>query len=219
MHENSPIAICSHKRSGTHLLAATIFQNFKLPDMSLVTPIHAGKRFVRGEEESEVGSRATIPWGGLWGSHNFYNPKWAKNPDKILYIVRHPVRTMVSYWRFVDPLQKDVPERYLSEGRAKFWYRHAKGYTQNCHWVRYEDLVGDSHDNVLSDIAEWFGLEKKQDGYSRVEERVGWYSDSTPTQSKETVQMAKDSLGKVLPDGFLGYDIEHPENYYVMEGR
>lgn len=217
--KDSPVLICSHKRSGTHLLAATLWKNFQLPDMLVVAPIHQGKRFVLGEEEWSVGERARIPWGGLWGSHNFYNSNWVKSKGKILYIVRHPARTLMSYWRFLDPECHNDPDLYLGEYRVRFWYRHARGYTKNCHWIRYEDLVGEEHDVVLDRVREWFGLKKKERRYHRVKERVGWYSADVPTQLKQPEQGLIETCANVLPDGFLGYDIRNPWKSYVMEGR
>ncbi len=218
MNQNSPIAICSHKRSGTHLLAATVEKNFRLPSMSLTTVIHAGKRFVDGERESTVATRAQIPWGGLWASHNFFNPTWIDDVSRILYIVRHPVRTLVSYWRFMDP-QCLREEEYLSEARVRFWKKHVTGYTRNCYWIKYENLISSSHDHVLENIAHWFDLDPKNAQFERVKRRVGWYSDKTPLQSKEPPPQLIENCPNVLGTKFLGYNIENPDESLVIEGR
>jgi len=207
MPKSEIIEICSHKRSGTHFLAASIWKNFVLPDCSLTAGVHAGKRFVYGGKEWKVGGRAKIPWGGLWRSHGFYNPPWFEHPERVLYIVRDPVDTLMSYWRLMDPLCEKDPDIYLGVARVKFWIRHARGYTKHCNWVKYEDLVGDKHDEVLDQIGEWFQLEKKGSRYTRMVERFGWYSGEDPVQSREPTEEMLDVFRKTIPKGFLGYEI------------
>lgn len=203
----SPIDICSHKRSGTHLLAATIQRNFELPDMTIKAVIHQGKKFIIGDQEWKPGERAAIPWGALWRTHNFFNPSWVTDPEKILYIVRNPVNTLMSYQRLMDPLCEKAPETFIGQPGVRFWFKHAKGYTKHCHWVRYEDLVGERHDEVLGQIAAWFGLQPKYAKFVRVEEHVGWYSAETPRQTLSSEGLVE-ACKAVVPEGFLGYTKE-----------
>jgi len=203
---NCPVDICSHKRSGTHLLAATIWENFILPDVSVSTTIHRGKKFIIRDKEWIPGDRVTIPWGGLWRSHNFFQPSNATH--KTLYIVRNPINVLISYWRLMDPLCRKDPEIYLGEERIAFWVRHATGYTNNCHWIKYEDLVGLKHDQVLEQIRRWFNLEKRHPEYKRVKYYLGWYPDKTPIQPKAPSSKLRQRLKENIPDNFLGYNIE-----------
>lgn len=214
MRRDLPIDICSHKRSGTHFLAATLHENFVLPDASITTAVHQGKSFTMDETIWKPGSRITIPWGGLWRSHNFYNPPWFIEPEKILYIVRHPVRTLMSYWKFLDPLGLKSVDTFLGENNVKFWYRHAKGYTKSCYYIRYEDLAGDKHKDVLDGIADHYGLEKKRQRYKRVNGGVGWYSGEKPLKREKLESKTIDNFKKILPEGFLGYDIGYDEEYH-----
>ncbi len=206
-NNNNPVQICSHKRSGTHFLCATILKNFKLSNINLVSYIHTGRKFVVGDEEWKVGSRVEIPWGGLWRTHNYFNPKWFKYPEKVLYIVRNPIDTLLSHWRFIDPLRKKDHKIYLGENSVKTWYKHAKGYTNNCYWIKYEDLVGDAHDGILDDIKSNFNLESKFSYYQRVSEKVGWYSADDPLELDEPVEEIIRICRKVIPSNFLGYDL------------
>jgi len=205
---DGPIDICSHKRSGTHLLAASIWKNFELPDLTVRAVVHSGKKFVMGSKMWTTGDRVDIPWGGLWRSHNFFNPPWFKDPKRVLYIIRNPVDTLVSFWRFLDPLCKDDLEVHFGKGRVAFWLKHVRGYTDNCRWVRYEDLVGDKHDEVLDQIAEWFDLTARVDTYQRVVGRVGWYSSESPVKSKRPTKTILRMIEKNFPDEFLGYSVD-----------
>lgn len=211
-----PFKISSHKRSGTHLLAATLWENFDLPDTSLNAIVHAGKSFVYKKQRHPVGSRIVIPWGKLWGSHNFFNPRWFPNPEKILYIVRHPMHTLMSYWRFMDPLAEKDVRLYLGEDRVRFWYRHAKGYTSSCYYVNYEDIVGPDHKKTLDGIAEAFGLRAKRKRYKKVTEKIGWYPAHEPVEREKLSLEIIDGFRKNIPEGFLGYSFDPNDDYHVL---
>lgn len=204
------IKVCSHKRSGTHLLCATLEKNFSLGDASLSVSIPAGKKFILGGKVYNPGERVSIPWGKLWGTHNFFNIRWhGENKDKILYIVRHPVDTIMSYWRFVGPgSEKDI-SFYISEERVRFWYRHVTGYIKNCLWIHFEDIVGPRHDYFLDKIREHFNLEKKHKNYHRVQDTIGWYSDSKQEYGEISEELISD-CNIVLPENFLGYNFLKP---------
>lgn len=206
MAGNNIINVCSHKRSGTHFLLATLWKNFELPDVSHIAPMHAGKKFVIGSLEWMPGSRARVPWGNLWATHNFYSPNNVKDPNTILYIVRNPINTLKSYRRFLDPLCKEPDEKYFGRERIAYWYRHAKGYTNNCRWIRYEDLAGSLHDRILDQIAEWYDLDFKYNQYMRVEDKVGYYPSINPVY-KDLPDGAIELFREIIPPDFLGYKI------------
>jgi len=201
MNQHSPIKLCSHKRSGTHVLAATIWKNFELPDLSASAIMPSGYKFIRGDEEWGPGSRVIIPWHRLWYTHNL----WARDPKRTLYIVRHPVDTLMSFWRLLDPLCKRDPDVFVGKQGVTNWLSHIKWYTFDCHWVRYEDLIGDKHDEVLDQIADWYKLTPKNNSYERVKERVGWVSYKTPIQPKEPPEELFRAIEEILPDTLLGY--------------
>jgi len=197
-----PIRLCSHKRSGTHLLAATIWKNFELPDMSLRVKMPPPYKFIYGDKEWGPGTRAEIPWHRLWYTHNLL-----ARDRRVLYIVRHPVDTLMSYWRLMDPLCRWDNGKYIGRQGVESWLRHAKWYTTGCCWVRYEDLISDKHDEILSRIADWFELTPKHDSYKRVKERVGWLPAKPPTQPKEPPESLLRAVKEIVPSGFLGYDV------------
>jgi hypothetical protein len=202
-----PVDLCSHKRSGTHFLAATLNLNFDLGDLELSAIIRAGYRFQNGDLKWGPGQRAIVPWGQLWSSHNFFNPKW-RSRDRTLYIVRNPVDTLMSYWRFVDPEMKDPAEKYVGPARVRFWLRHARGYSNGgCYVVRYEDLLGPEHDRVLDGIGERFGLKRRRSGYERFTRRIGWYSAAKPRQPKRVPAWLLENIRAGVPDGFMGYHV------------
>jgi len=210
-----PIRICSHKRSGTHLLGATIWKNFELPDVSSSVRMPSGYKFVRGDEVWGPGSRAIIPWHHLWHTHNL----WARDPKRTLYIVRHPIDTLMSFWRLLDPLCKRDSDLFVGKQGVANWLRHVEWYTRGCHWVRYEDLISDKHDQVLDQIASWYSLTKADSYYKRVQERVGWASYETPIQPKEPPEKLLRAIDEILPDTLLGYSLTYDKltNYKVTE--
>jgi len=203
---NPPVLVCSHKRSGTHLLAATIYKNFELPDMSIHATIRSGMKFIFGDQEWE--QRATIPWGKLCSNHNFYNPAWYKEPQNIIYIVRHPIPTLTSLWRIMDPELKNDPDLYLGSDRIEYWQRHVKGFTQNCFWIRYEDLIDEKHDEILETISDKFNLTPKLSEFERVEESVGWYSIKEPVQDRIPPITFINRFSGLSTEELFGYDID-----------
>jgi len=208
MIEGVPLRIHSHPRSGTHLLAASIYQNFEFSDLVSSPTIRPGMKFVIGDKTWMPGQKLKILWGKFLTNHNFYNPTWSKNPEKILYIVRHPIQSMISYWRITDPQCQNDPEEHIGEGRMRFWQKHVDGYTQNCHWVRYEDLVGEQYDKTLDKIQHWFNLTPKNDTWGRVKDRVGWYSIEEPIQDKQPTPKITKKFKEFFPKGYLGYDMD-----------
>lgn len=179
-----PLKVYSHKRSGTHLLMATLWQNFKFPDTTLPMKLNRGFKFALDNGVMNAKVDIDIPWGRLWGSHSVYKPRSKNTPSKILYIVRHPIPTLISLWRMMDPSSRKQ-DLYLNERKIEYWKAHILSYTENCHWIRYEDLVNEKHDDTLETITGWFNLTKKEPKFSRLKERVGWYSFDKPKVGKE----------------------------------
>ncbi len=208
--KDTPI-VCSHKRSGVHLLMASLYQNYVLPDVSFTIMLRGFERYVSDTTEYTPGQRAVIPWRKLHGSHNFYNPRWTKNPKRILYIVRHPVCVLMSFWRFYDPSGEEI-DRFISEERMHFWAKHAKGYTDNCFWIRYEDLIK-NYEETLTKVASQFNLELKQDKITKVVKHVGFFPTEEPVQSKKPTPEIIERFKAFFPDGVLGYDMDVLDSY------
>lgn len=184
---------------------ATLWLNFDLGDVSFRAPISKPWSFV-GLDGRRImpGEVAVIPWGKLWLAHGPWNAGY--DPSRVIYAVRDPVSTLMSFWRLYDPEMMDFPAKWIGEERVKHWYRQTLGYVRSgCTVVRYEDLVGERHDIVVATIGDRHGLTLKQDGIKRFEKRIGWYSEKTPQQPKEPPQMLLNAVKKIVPRGFLGY--------------
>ena len=110
--------IYSHKRSGTHLLMATLWENFHFRDVeSEVVKIDAGKRFVIDGHTYSAGSKVPMPWRALFGSHDVRRKGAPPRPPDVLYIVRHPIPVLMSQWRVYDPMGHR-PDAFLRERSA-----------------------------------------------------------------------------------------------------
>lgn len=201
-----PIDVCSHRRSGTHLTLASLWLNFRLPDVSVTTIMPPGRRFVGVDQIiRHPGERAWIPWGRLWASHEMFG--YGRDPRRTLYVVRNPVATLMSNWRFLDPRMRHDPEAFVGRPGVSAWFRHASGYRRaGCEIVRYEDLVGPAFFGEMERLGERFGLEPRNEQFERVRTRVGWFPDDEPRQPKEPPAMLIDAVAEIVPAGFLGYN-------------
>ena len=207
MRNNSPIDICSHKRSGTHFLMATLWYNFELPDLTVTTTMVAGKLFKDYDGLTiQSGEVARIRWGGLWLSHGSINA--SMDLGKTVYVVRDPVPTLMSFWKFSDPLMKAAPSRFIGHEAVANWYKQALGYLlAGCLVIRYEDFVGAKHDDVLSLLESQFGLKRRWKRFERFRRKIGWYSAIQPQQADEPPELLLNAIDEYIPNGFLGYNI------------
>lgn len=202
---NTPIDVCSHKRSGTHFLMATLWLNFDMGDVSIIAPIHAGKKFKRLDGHIAVpGERLNIPWGGLWLTHGGF--KCSYDPGRTIFVVRNPVDTLMSLWRFNDPMMERSPENSIGRRAVIHWYKLARGYlVSGCTVIRYEDLVGDARADTLAMIEIQHGLVRKHADFIRLDAHVGWYSFLSPQQPAKPPTSLIDAVSEIVPTGFLGY--------------
>jgi len=203
-----PLKVHSHMRSGTHLLMATLAENFELGDLSIEVDLPGQRWHATGQ------ARAVVPWGRLFGDHEPF-PDSRTSPEKILYIVRDPRDTLHSLWRFEAPA---TPlGEFLTRERIHYWYRHASDYCAHVCWIRYEDLTGDGFEKVMAQVAGRFGLRARAgEGSSgegagpfrRVEEPVGW-SPGSGRQGRWREWPAEwcARFATVVPAGFLGYSL------------
>ena len=172
MADPAPIKVCSHRRSGTHFLMASIYENFEVGDQT-------GAIKVAGQCWHENGKEiASIPWCNLFGAHGPLSAACKKNiPYKrLLYVVRHPYDCLFSLWRFWH--QKDEKGNdidlidFMSTERICRWRDHVTSYA-GVRTIRYEDLC-ERFDVVMSMIGEKYGLTPKHSEIRRPEGLVGW---------------------------------------------
>lgn len=190
------IKVCSHRRSGTHFLMASLHHNFLLGNQ-------AGCIRVQGQRWAETGEEsARIPWCNLFGAHGPISEADKKNipRDRILYIVRHPYDCLYSLWRFWG--ERGGVDAFISADRIERWREHVASYTAaGVYVVRYEDLH-DSFAVRLSLIGEAFDLTLQRPGqppeppaglvgWTPREGRVGYYHNATP----DTVERVKLGVG------------------------
>jgi hypothetical protein len=202
-----PLKVHSHRRSGTHLLMATLAENFELGDLSIEVDVPGQRWHASGE------ARAVVPWGRLFGDHEPYLDTRA-SPERILYIVRDPRDTLDSLWRFEAPA---TPlGQFLTLDRIRHWHRHASGYCARVFWIRFEDLTGDRFESVMAEIAGRFGLRSRAPEvapgrggrFRRIREPVGW-SPGPGRQGwwRDWPAEWRARFAAVIPAGFLGYPL------------
>ena len=200
-----PLKVHSHRRSGTHLLMATLAANFELGDLSIEADVPGQRWHATGE------SRAIVPWGRLFGDHEPFSPR--ADPGRMLYIVRDPRDTLRSLWQFESPTTPLGD--FLSVDRIRYWYRHSSEYCARVFWIRFEDLTGEGFAAVMERIAARFDLRWRlpeagsggqRSCFRRIEGPVGWSPGaggvgSWPGWPAEW----RERFAAAIPDGFLGY--------------
>jgi hypothetical protein len=180
--------------------------------------IHDWKRFLLDGHMHQPRTRVLIPWAGLWKTHNFYSVG-NKAKKKIIYIVRHPVNVLYSLWKMMDPLIKKDRNKFIGPVNVRTWARHARGYSRNCFYVRYEDLISEKYFNkMMVSIEDNFGLERKNSEFNKIVDHLGWYPNPDPTQSLEAKDEVIANCVETLPAGYFGYDLEKPGEF-IEGGR
>lgn len=186
---------------------ATLWHNFELPDLTVTAKMPDGRMF-RDYDGTVVrpGEVARIRWGGLWLAHDAMDR--SKKPERVVYVVRNPVDTLMSFWRFCDPLMLTAPSRFIGYESVKHWHHQLLSYIMaGCMIIRYEDLVGTQHDYVLHLLESRFGLKCKRERFERLMRKVGWYSSIEPLQSPDPPKLLLNAVAEQIPKGFLGYNI------------
>ena len=84
-----------------------------------------------------------------------------------------------------------------------------KEYTNNCKWIRYEDLCGPRFDETMYFIEKEFSLRRRLKNFTKVNKKVGW----SPNEAKSgySSRLKPETLNQfkeIIPDGYLGYRIE-----------
>jgi len=192
--------IYSYRRSGTHLLMASIFHNFELPNniskkMSLDNKSWNGKE-VNGEE-------IEVPWSDLFGTHDVGSSYMGRG----IYIYRHPMDTFYSHWVFSG--KYPALHVWLEEKNIRHWKDQiAQALSYPLLKVRYEDLI-DNFQDTMKNIQEYTGLNPKQTSFVPVSKDVGWDANKSGGHEHRSKfdQKSLDLVRKVLGEEIYGYKI------------
>lgn len=179
--------VCSFRRSGTHLLLATLYRAFEWPDDV------AGRCRVTGRRWYANGSEvARVPWHDIFGSHEVAAHVLPQcGVGHVLYVWRDPADVLVSLYRFLGR-----PGEF--SGWARRWYpdwrEHVTGYLDaGCAAVTYAELVADPHAVVARVAARWRMLVPRPEPDLPVRERVGWQEPADLPTTKD------DDRAELLP--------------------
>lgn len=197
------INVCSHWRSGTHLIMAYLFENYIFKGNLDVLVSAATMRWAADPKHTGM---TRVPWGGLFGSHEKFTHQKPKL-NNILYIYRHPLDVLKAHWQFSPTIEPC--EKWIVKDRVKFWYDHVQSYVGNSHMVKFEDLIEPLNTiNVVTKAAAAFKLNLKPTAPFRlIHEQVGWIPALMPTHAWNQSYVA-DLVKQVVPHGFMGYNIK-----------
>ena len=180
---NPIVKVCSHPRSGTHLLEANLYYNFYNDGRDLSFP----SQHERGHWNNKFRQKDEVkkPWGQLSTSHPFHHSKY----KPAIYIIRDVRDVALSLWKTKACLNPDWGDISFSDflNKKLDWYKghaykappeHMEKYNIFEHWslhvmswyakiglagkhgvliVFFEDLVK-TPVKVLNRIAVYFGL-------------------------------------------------------------
>lgn len=182
---------------------ATLLRNFRLEGPGAEIDVQGQRWFTDGRD------RATVPWGHLFGSHRLFG-NCCIEPKRILYVVRDPRDTLDSLWRFVAESTGESFISWCKPSRITAWVVHVASYLAGeVMMVRYEDLVGDRHDEMLEQIWTRFDLRKRNGfGWERIGPKVGW--SPGPGRSgywRDWPEDLRERFAACVPPRFLGYDM------------
>jgi len=189
--ECSDLLIHSIRRSGTHLLMASIYNNFVLPDMS--REIESNFRTFNGIETK---GKVKGPWFKLFGGHYAGN---AVRVGKDIFIYRHPVKCFYSLWVFSN---EPPVEQWLSKKNLLHWKSEIeKVQKSGILAIRYEDLIN-RFSWVMEQIQGYTGLTPKREPYKPLERPVGWnaFESGKGTFPDQTLQFMREILGNPIFD-------------------
>lgn len=180
------VLVASHPRSGTHLVLDTIRRQFlstagwRLPGLPLdhlylnLERLGADTRRFSPKLARRILGRASTP---LLKTHFLadFSESWSaaesvKPPEeflnivdtaRVVYVVRHPMAVMSSYFQFLSSLHAEVRRMSLDDflvsqhwsgtvDRLGWWCSHVEGWQaqKNTLIVRYEDLISAPYETV-----------------------------------------------------------------------
>ena len=171
--EDLPIQVCSYRRSGTHLLMKSLYDNFVLPETGKdVDTSKAQMSWYEGEENAVV----FVPWIRLFHTHG-YPKEVSYDPKKVLYVFRSGKDVLRSYHRSFK-ITKEFNE-WIDERIIKGWYYHLLDWLfAGVYSVCFDDLIH-NFDLTMKGIEQRFSLQRKADTFAFPSQKIGW-SPSTP---------------------------------------
>ena len=189
------LKVCSHRRSGTHLLMAYLWANFDF-GQDLTVESHAdGNKWYTG------GTNVPVPWGKLFGTHN---PNADSVEGTILYIHRNPLECMRSCYEF-DGCKGSLNE-YATDKRIKYWKDHVEHYCRHYGFVNYESLVTNPI-SIMHGLKELFNLKKQDIRYKTINNRVGWRAKRKMADREGYSPETIDRFRNIIGEEYRGYRI------------
>lgn len=214
----APVTVFGLGRSGNHFAMALLWHNFELPS---APPGRHGAPYPGCEFQGWDGTRQkateqqACPWHCLTldGNHNMRRQEFKGDPQRLIYLVRHPVRRAISMWRAAAPDGSRPWQEFISEAAMQQWAFTVSAWVRDCFWVRYEDLAGAGFRQHLARIQRQFRLAPRRASLDPLPRRVGWFAATRPVQSKEPSPQMMGIAAAVIPEGYLGYSFHvsgHP---------
>jgi hypothetical protein len=173
MNDNTPVKVCSYRRSGTHVLMKALYDNFELPDVGkhMDTSEAQMEWYDKGDKEGIV----YVPWIKLFHTH-FYPREVSFDKGKVIYVFRNGIDTLGSYHRSFG-IAKDFNE-WITPVIIKGWYYHVLDWLyEGVYSIWFEDLIND-FDSTMHGIETHFCLKRKSDDFLKTEYKIGWSPSS-----------------------------------------
>jgi len=209
------IRICSHERSGTHVLMRSMWDNF-----------YADRDDLGGDAGGLIGEMGSyqgyevkhvLPYQNLWLTHSLPPPT---DVGDLVYVVRDGRDVGLSFARFGRHSHSGTPPPMRGPDRE--WYRrffttwrdHALAYVQTgIYTIRYEDLVL-SGAEAIARLADYFELQLLGVKPRTIETPVGWKPSGEIRVGKWRTQMAPELVAlfnEIVPASHPGrWDAEVP---------
>ena len=197
------IKVCSYRRSGSHLLMASLAANFNFAeDLSRELHSHGRKWITEGSSITvPLGTKVIVPWGKLFGTRKMDT---TDINDPILYIIRNPLDVMRSCYEF-DGCRGTINE-YATDERIQYWLDHVNYFTANHASVQYESLVT-LPIKTIQDIQKVFQLHQKQPHIEVIDRNVGWKAKKQMGERAGWRLSTIDRFRGIIGAKFKGYEI------------
>ena len=162
------LKVHSYKRSGTNLLMALLSVNFDFGcDLSGYGNTYSGNKWIESGKEETI-----IPWGKLCGQHDYHQKIQKGILDERIYIYRHPLDVMRSYWEFQGKLES--LNEFCCASRIVNWKFHVEGFINGgVYLVRYDELCANPN-MQMDNIRNHWNLKTIDGNFHPITKRVGW---------------------------------------------
>jgi len=168
--ENKAIKIYSYKRSGTHLLMKSLYDNFEISDTALnIKSSNCNLHWYNQNDKALNG--VTVPWGKLFGSHSLPN-KVNFNKQRSIYIFRSGIDVLWSNHRTFK-IKKDFND-WITQKVIENWMNHVIMWLQvGIYSIQFEELIQD-FDKTIINIETKFKLKRKNLNFTKTDIIIGW---------------------------------------------